>query len=455
VEASVTRDKPNILLVLTDQQQGAMMRCAGNINLQTPSMDQVASEGTRFAHAFCTTPQCSASRASIMTGVYPHRHGVWSNIPDTDFGPPQLPTDIASLGTLLQNAGYHNAYFGKWHLGAADTASSNPTAYGFDHFVPTRFRNESESEAPLADEAADYLTHYHGPQPLMLVASFNDPHGVYQLSKVTHHLETDGIELPVSVDDDLLGKPEAQRIYREEDQPASIPHDDETARRYIAWYSSLVERADDYLGCLLRALDARADLNPNTYVVFASDHGDLAFAHRLPFKGPCMYEELIRVPLMIRGPHVTRGAVRNELVTLADLMPTICDWAGIGHPDGLDGESLVPLLAGAPQASWRDMVIGQYHGKQTWASPIRMIRTRRHKLTLYATGERELYDLVDDPAEIHNLSHSPLAADIETGLLERLNSWMSAQDDPFLSLRPTDRTGRRLEATPSIGGGAT
>jgi arylsulfatase len=414
-------------------------------------MDRLASEGTRFAQAFCTTPQCSASRASIMTGLYPHRHGVLSNIPDTDFGPPQLPTHVANIGSVLQHAGYHNAYFGKWHLGAADTASSNPTAYGFDHFVPPHVRNEAEPEDRLAIDAADYLASYSGTSPLLLVASFNDPHAVYQLPKVTIPLETQGIELPASFDDDLATKPAAQRVYRDEDQPAGLPHDEETARRYIAWYSHMVERADGYLGRLLDALDARADLNANTYVVFASDHGDLAFAHRLPFKGPCMYEELVHVPLVIRGPRVAGGNVRDDLVTLADLLPTICDWSGIGQPSGLDGESLAPLLGEAHHPAWRDMAIGQYHGKQRWASPIRMIRTHTHKLTLYGTGERELYDLVDDPAEVRNLSHSPHVADIETELLGRLNAWMSAHDDPFLSLRPTDRHGRRLDVSPPIG----
>ncbi|MGN6701068.1 MAG: sulfatase-like hydrolase/transferase, partial [Thermomicrobiales bacterium] len=433
--------RPNILIVLTDQQQGAMLGCAGAAGLHTPAMDRLATTGTRFDRAFCTTPQCSASRASLMTGLYPHRHGVLSNIPDTTFGPRQLPQYLPSVGQILHDASYHTAYFGKWHLGAAGEATSNPLAYGFDHFVPPPGHAEQEGEGDLAMEAASYLAEYTGAQPLLLVASFNDPHGVYALRRITRPLETDGITLPASFDDDLATKPAAQRTYRDEDQPAALPLDEATARRYVAWYAYMVERADGYLARLLTALDSRPALAANTVVVFASDHGDLACAHRLPFKGPCMYEELVRVPLLVQGPGIARGAMRSELVTLADLLPTLCDLAQATTPAGLDGQSLLPLLHGATPP-WRDAVIGQYHGKQRWFCPIRMVRTATQKFTLYTTGERELYDLAADPAERHNRAGDPGYAAIERDLAGRLAAWMETEGDPFPHFRATDREGR-------------
>jgi len=434
-------DRPNILLILTDQQQGAMLGCAGHPRLRTPAMDRLAAEGSRFARAFCTSPQCSPSRASIMTGLYPHGHQVRSNIPETSFGPPQLPPHLPSLGPLVRGAGYHAAYFGKWHLGAADRASSNPTAYGFAHYVPTRYRREQDGEDDLATEAADYVAGYTDQRPFLVVASFNDPHGVYALPHVTRSLDDAGIALPASFVDDLAAKPAAQRIYRDEDQPAALPLDEDTARRYLAWYAFMVERADGYLDRLLAALDARPDLAENTVVIFASDHGDLACAHRLPFKGPCMYEELICVPLLIRGPRLSRERVCQHLVTLADLLPTVCDLAGIEQPAGLHGQSLLPLLRGET-TPWRDAVIGQYHGKQRWAAPIRMLRTAAHKLTLDRTGARELYDLGNDPDELRNLAGDPRYAPLEATLMSQLERLMVEHGDAFHLLDATDRQGR-------------
>lgn len=442
-------DRPNTVLVLTDQQQGAMLGCAGRPRPRTPAMDRLAAEGSRFARAFCTTPQCSPSRSSLMTGLYPHATGVRSNIPDTSFGPARLPAHLPSLGALLHAAGYRTAYFGKWHLGAADQPTANPTAYGFERYVPPRRRAERDGEDDLAADVAAYIAGHDARRPLLLVASFNDPHGVYALRDVTQPLDADGIALPASFGDDLATKPAAQRAYRDEDQPAALPLDEETARRYLAWYAFMVERADGYLARILAALDARPDLAANTVVVFASDHGDLACAHRLPFKGPCMYEELIRVPLLIRGVGLARNRVRDELVTLADLLPTLCDLAGIEQPSRLHGRSLLPLLRDeTPAPPWRDAVIGQYHGKQRWACPIRMIRTADHKLTLYRSGERELYDLVDDPAELRNLAGDPRSAEREETLARRLAHWMAEHGDTFHSLQPTDRQGQSLGGQP-------
>lgn len=434
--------RPNVVIVLTDQQQGAMLGCAGAAGLRTPAIDRLAAGGVRFARAFCTTPQCSPSRSSLLTGLYPHRTRVRSNIPDTTFGPPQLPTDLPQLGTALRDAGYQTAYFGKWHLGESGNPATDPRAYGFAHFEATHLHSQVESEDSLAAAAAAHLRAHDGAAPLLLVASFNDPHGVYALRQVREPLDGDAMILPASFSDDLRCKPSPQRVYRDEDQPADLPLDEATARRYLAWYAQMIERADGYLDRIVGAIADHAALAANTIVVFASDHGDLAAAHRLPFKGPCMYEELIRVPLILCGPTIAPGLVRDELVTLADLFPTLCDLAGLATPPGLDGASLRPLLRdGAGSVTWRDAIIGQYHGKQRWSCPIRMIRTKTHKLVLYRTGERELYDLVRDPHEIENLAGRADEVALERSLADRLIAWMAEHGDDFERQILTDRSG--------------
>lgn len=443
-------ERPNIVLVFTDQQQGAMMGCDGHPHLRTPAMDRLGTEGVRFDRAFCASPQCSPSRAALLTGLYPHTNTVRGNIPETRFGPAQLPPQLPGLGTRFAAAGYRCAYFGKWHLGRADDPLTNPLAYGFERFVPPQYHTmlaEAGSEDWLAAEAAAYISEYRDTRPFVLVASFNDPHGIYALSEATRPFEdTDRVQLPRSIHDDLATKPAAQRMYRDENSRADLAHlNEEQARRYLAWYTYLVERADRYLAQLLAALDARPDLATKTVVVFASDHGDLACAHGLVFKGPAMYEELVRIPLIVRGPRVARGVVRHDLVSLVDVLPTCCDLAGLTRQPPFQGESLLPLLRDERAVpAWRDAVIAEYQGKQKWSSPIRMIRTATHKLTLYRTGERELYDLVADPSEIVNRAGDPAYAAIERELSQRLHEWMVAHDDAFEQQEVTDARGHPL-----------
>lgn len=443
---------PNVVIVMTDQQGGTMMGCAGHPFVRTPAMDRLAAEGTRFDRAFCTTPQCSPSRAAFFTGRYAYANQVRGNIPETTFGPPQLPTELPSLGTLLADAGYAAAYFGKWHLGT-NTPASNPLAYGFTQYLPperTDIPSEMIPEHFLADAAAAYIAGYVGERPFVVVASFNDPHGVYALPYVTAPLDCDRVTLPPSMADDLTTKPAAQRLYRDDDTiPLLSPLTEEHARRYLAWYTLLCERADSYLARILAALDARPDLAANTVVLFCSDHGDLACAHGTVFKGPAMYEELMRVPLLVRGPGVAAGAVRSELVSLVDVLPTLCALAGVESDAAFDGASFVPLLRGEPVV-WRDAVIGEYQGKQRWSSPIRMIRTATHTFTRYGTGECELYDLVADPDELRNLAGNPVHAAVESALAHRLNEWIVAHNDPFATYTPTDARGNPLRRESSV-----
>jgi len=441
--------RPNVVIVMTDQQQGAMIGCARDPAVRTPAIDRLAAEGTRFDAAFCSTPQCSPSRAAFFTGRYSYANQVRGNIPETTFGPPQLPTALPSLGMLLAGAGYDAAYFGKWHLGA-NVPSSNPLAYGFSRYVSserTDIPSEMLPEHFLAEAAAQYIEGYSEECPFLVVASFNDPHAIYALPYVVEHLETASATLPLSIVDDLTTKPTAQRQYRDHDTiPLLSPLTEKNMRPYLAWYALLCKRADSYLACILAALDARPDLAANTVVIFCSDHGDLACAHGTVFKGPMMYEELMKVPLIVRGPGIVAGGIRRELVSLVDVLPTLCDLAGIGADVEFDGESLVPLLHGE-DPPWRDAVIGEYQGKQQWSSPIRMIRTATHKFTRYGTGERELYDLAADPDEITNRAGDPAYASLEAALDARLCAWMLTHGDQFATYSPTGLHGEALNVS--------
>jgi arylsulfatase A-like enzyme len=270
-----------------------------------------------------------------------------------------------------------------------------------------------------------------------------NPHEIYQIAGQvdTSGLRLAGLSLPQSLSDDLSQKPVPQRLYLQEDQ--GKPFRSYTANdwlRYIAFYNSLVEKVDQEIGRVLQAL--RSQL-PNVLVVFSSDHGDLGGAHGLPFKGPAMYEELVRVPLIISWPGKIRPAVKDELVSNIDVLPTLCELAGLRPPESIDGVSLQPLLTGGRDTfKPHEMIVSEYYGKQNWRVPIRMLRTNHWKYVRTLHYGEELYDLQHDPHELHNLATMGQQQETRKRLSERVERWMKQTQDPFLGLTVTDRAGR-------------
>jgi len=434
------RRRPNILFLITDQQQRRAMSAAGNLSVRTPAMDSVAQGGVMFTRAFCSTPQCSASRSSIVTGRYPHSTGVIGNIGALGGNP--LDPAMPSVGRVFKAAGYETAYFGKWHLGRT------PGEHGFDEYDTCK---RGEGDLVLA-RALDFLEREHE-RPFIMFASFVNPHDIYKFKTLQKKIALGRrkIVLPPSRRDDLRTKPEPQAVYRDRDQGvAARGFGDRQWRNYLEVYYYLVEKVDAKIGRILDRLKQRG-LEEDTIVVFTSDHGDLGGAHGLPFKGPCMYRELVEVPLAIRWPGTIRaGQVCDAMVSNVDIFPTLCDLAGIETPRGVQGRSLRPLLEGRRPEDWRNYVVSEYYSKQRWANPIRMVQTDRWKYVRYRRWGEELYDLASDPDELENLAWGRPPSSDEArqayGILRStLDEWMAKTGDNFGSLAPTDRKGRPLE----------
>jgi arylsulfatase A-like enzyme len=439
--------RPDVIILLTDQQRADAFGAAGATDVRTPSMDRLARQGVLFTHAFAATPQCSPSRAALLTGRYPHRTGVMGNTGAEGGGTAAsggvpagmsgaLDRSLPALGQVFAAAGYDTAYFGKWHLGG------NPGQYGF------AVHDAAIHDPSLARRVLDFVqtrAANGGRKPLLLVASWINPHDIYSVlsdeSPAAQALAQ--VRLPSNIVDTLQQKPFPQRHYLEADQGRPfVGADGDMWRRYRAFYNGLVERVDREIGLVLDVL-GRRDTPPIT--VLTSDHGDLGGAHGLPFKGPAMYDELVRVPLVIAWPGGIPAGRSDALVSLIDLLPTLCDLAGVPAPAGVDGLSLRPLLE--PRASgrraWRrDMIVGEYYGKQAWRVPIRMVRTARWKYVRYLGYGEELYDLTADPGELRNLAREPRAASERTRLARELDEWIRRTADPFPQLTVTDRAGR-------------
>jgi len=214
--------------------------------------------------------------------------------------------------------------------------------------------------------------------------------------------------------------------------------------RYVKYYHQLTTQVDAEVGRVIGSVQAQF---PDAVTVFTSDHGDLGGAHRMPYKCPAMYDELIRVPLAISWPKHIKPGKSDAMVSSIDLLPTLCDLADVTIPANVDGRSMRPMLNGqsATEAKWREFVVGEYYGKQKWRAPIRMIRSHRWKYTRYTRYGEELYDLKNDPAEIHNLANDADFKQVKEKLVSQLETWMDATDDPFENLRATDRSGIELD----------
>ena len=429
---------PNVLLVFSDQETAHW----GWPALRTPHQDRLARAGTAFRRAYCVTPQCTPARAALLTGLYPHVTGVETNIGAVHSRP--LSPRWRTLGTHLRAAGYRTAYFGKWHLtalgeGRGDREAGSdavdrggrriPPEYGFDEsWCPP---GHGQIDAPVAARAGEWLRAQRAAdpdRPWCLVVSFGNPHDVYGAARRESYPVRPGIVLPPSVGDTLAGKPAAQRRFLVEDQGRPfVGAGEDRWRAYNSYYYDLIERVDGALGEVLDALDGAGGAG-DTCVIYTSDHGDLRGAHGLPFKGPCLYEELVNVPLVVRWPSGAggaggAGAVVDALVSHLDLLPTVLELVGAPVPPELAGSSLL-ALTDRRREDWRGELFFGYLAKQEWACPIRGVRTARHKLSHYLeTGELELYDLELDPHERENLASDSRHAEVRERLLARLAGW--------------------------------
>jgi arylsulfatase A-like enzyme len=422
---SPTTARSNVLLVMTDQQQSVALSCAGNPDLHTPNLDALAARGTHFASTYTTFPLCTPARASLFTGRMPHAiDAMNNNRPLSDAHREQ------SLGHLFARAGYDCAYGGKWHV---------PQIAMQDGFAFQRISGFDDNA--LAPAAIDFLRAERA-QPFLLVTSFDNPHNICEHSR-NQPLPWGEVPLaPIEACPNLPPnfsagphEPEALRTYADRAgkfrrRPAY------TAARWRLLrhvYYRLVEKVDGQIGQILTAL-RESGQEENTLVVFTSDHGDMAGAHELNQKHS-LYDESARVPLIVAGPGIAAGHRVDEPVSFVDILPTICDLAGVDAPQDLPGASLRPAVE--QHAFERAPVVIQ----SAWAEEIssavsvqaRCLVTRTHKYVVHEWGEyrEQLFDRTADPWEQVNLAvearHAPLLREQR----RVLRAWCADAGDRF------------------------
>ncbi len=472
--------RPNIVLIVTDQQRYDTIAALGHDHVDTPHLDRLVREGTAFTHTYVSAPSCAPSRSSLFTGVYPHNLGVLRN--------DQLWRH--SWVETLAETGYRCVNVGKMHTHPLETPlgfhertvveNKDRDHPGLPFFhdqwdkalwllgkrKPTRVTyreredyadrlgafewelpEELHSDVFVSRHAQWWLDTYPGREPFFLQIGFPGPHPPYD--PVPRHLDAyrdRDVPLPVVDEEDLAGQPDALRELREHHQ--ANDHDaivhladptPEQSRHQRRHYLANVTMIDEQIGLLIEALERRGVLD-NTVILFTSDHGDCLGDHGHSQKWT-MYEPSVRVPAIAWGPgRVVAGQRIDALTAMMDLGPTVLELAGVTPPAWMEARSLVPALRGEEYRG-RDLVFSEHvrDGVLQGTELMTMVRDDRWKLVeLIDSDQGQLFDLHADPHETRNLWDAAAgteAAQTRTRLLAELARWRARS-----ALHAVDRT---------------
>lgn len=442
--------RPNLLLIVTDDQRPDTIHALGNGVIRTPNFDRLVNAGMAFTRAYAGYPICHVSRAEILTGCPAFRA-----LPAYPGG--AIDPGLRTLARTFHDAGYHTWYSGKWHN------DGQPRQRGYDGTRGLYTSGGAKGVVqPEVDERGHPLTGYRGwtfktddgkveldqgvgltpnisahiadaaigllkesrrdDQPFLLHVNFTAPHDPrLQPPGDAWRYDPDKIPLPGNFapqhpfdhgnvsgrDELLLPKPLSDRDVRVE----------------LAVYYAIISHLDAQIGRILDTLD-ELDLAQNTVVIVTSDQGLALGSHGLLGKQN-QYEHSAGSPLIIRGPGVPAGKRSDALCLLRDIFPTACDLAGVPVPPTVQATSLAPVLKGEKQ-SVHEFITGTFTNTQ------RMIRDNRWKLVVYPqAGQTQLFDLEADPLERHNLAGEAAYADVQNRLAGKLQRWRADNGDPL------------------------
>ena len=419
----------NLLFLCSDQHQAAASGCYGHHKVQTPHIDEIASEGVRFQRAYCQSPVCVPSRGSIITGNYASRHGA-KILQDP------LPADARTVAHFFRDRGYSTAAIGKMHfvdesrrhgfahrvnaathlarLTASESRSfrEDQGAGGGTTGRPSAMPERLFRDTFYAEEAVRFLR-AHREKAFCLWASFFMPH-----TPLVPHRKYwdvyDGIrlDLPERSPNALEGGFHGHLVRAKE--RGWYQQTDEQLHDAIRGYYGNVSQMDANVGRVFDTL-RELGLDENTVVVYTSDHGEMAGAHRMWTKHN-MYEQSVRVPLIVRTPDRSdAGSSRDHIVEQVDLFPTLAELCGFGAPAGIDGRSFAASVRGQRHDA-REFAYSEYYfcrrvftadDRFVGKPPILMVRTGKWKLNYLSWERSELFDLESDPAEFHNVIDDP------------------------------------------------
>ena len=452
-------NQPNILFLMTDQMQGRTVE--PDHPCRTPNFDRLAERGVRFTRAYTPNAVCSPARASLMTGLLPHTHGVLEVTHCVDDDQCVLRTEHPHWAQRLEEEGYRNGYFGKWHV----ERSNNLSAFGWqtdfgsqsDGFrayrstvqkaagkerlsfsrknnLPAGYNKttlygatnrppEARGMGVTTDLALQFIEEaVEGSDPWCCFASVTEPHDPFIAGEEAFALyDVDSLELPPNVHDDMSDRP---GVYRKAARAWADMTDREKKEAAACYYASITE-IDAQFGRLLNAVEEAGQLQ-NTIVVLTSDHGELLGAHGLYCKNFTGFEEVYHIPLIVSGPGVQEGSVSSARVGLHDLAPTLLELADaepIGAPDSRSFASALLDPEGASANFTQGFA--EYHGGRYRVTQ-RVVWDGSWKLVWNGFDFDELYDLETDPYEMRNRIDDPSCRERVESLMRQ--AWRVVRD---------------------------
>lgn len=401
--------RPNFLFVLVDDLRYNATGYAGHPFVKTPNIDRIAREGAIFDNAFVTTPLCSPSRASFLTGRYVRSHGVLDN---TDHN--ELSHRLITWPRLLHDAGYETGYVGKWHMGTDSTPRP-----GFDRWVS--FKGQGVYNDPLLNidgqdtqergyitdlltgHAVEFLKKPHS-KPFALYLAHKAVHGPFTPAERHKDLfANETIQRTPNAHDNWDGKPALQRDVNGKPPVKGLGPSDDVIKNQLRCLTAI----DEGLGHILKTLEQTRQMD-NTFIVFTSDNGYFWGEHHLGDKR-WAYEESLRIPMAMRYPKLIKAGTRvKEMVMNVDMAPTMLSLGGGKAPDNLQGRSILPLFKGRVR-DWRTSFLSEYFMEKNFprVPSWQAVRDSEWKYIHYPdlNGGDELYNLKKDPYEMQNLVH--------------------------------------------------
>ncbi len=452
----------SIVFILTDDHRYDAMGFLGHPFLETPHLDSIARNGAHFANAMVTTSLCSPSRASILSGLYTHKHRVIDNNRP-------LPPGTVTFPEYLQAAGYATAYIGKWHMGG----ESDAPRPGFDRWVSFRGQgsylpernglNIDGARVPqkgyITDELTDYAlewlrTRKAGEKPFFLYLSHKGVHANFTPAERHAGRYRDAPWSPPTPPADASGTPRWVRDQRNSWHGVDFPyHSDLDIAAYYRNYCETLLAVDDSVGRVLGALREMGVLD-ETLVVYMGDNGFMFGEHGLIDKRTA-HDVSIRVPMLAQCPQlIPAGTVVDAVVANIDIAPTLLAAAGLVPPPHLDGTDMLPLTRGR-EVPWRDAFLYVYYWEKNFPqTPTQFaLRTDRFKyITTHGTWDiDQLYDLSVDPGETRNLILDAAHAATVRGLEAQLYRMLDESGGMSLPLNPPAGGSRNLRLGPRDG----
>jgi arylsulfatase A-like enzyme len=449
--------RPNFVFLLGEGHRPDALSLNGNAIVQTPNFDRIGREGMQFSNSFTVNALCLPARSAALTGLYTHSTGCVDNKNRV------IPADVPLFTELLRDAGYEVALFGKSHIPRIGERGWD-YYFGFpgantDYFWPVIYEGADGRVKPpqvlegyvddlVTDRAIEWMIQKRE-KPFCLCLWFQAPHAPF--FRPRRYLDLyDGVPIPkpTTFDDDLKGYPGKPRVFTDADNKIGGPYAKHSGtvgncarslEEIVKDYYAGVVDTDDNVGKIFQALTNLGQLD-DTVMLFTSDHGFFLGEWRM-YDKRLMHEPSIRTPLLVRYPRMVRpGSTTKGMALITDLAPTFLDLAGVRIPEKIQGQSLVPLLKGEESNSWRKDWLYEYY---EYPGPHnirkhRGVRTERYKLIHYYENpeEFELYDLQEDPGELHNLYGEPSAAALAQHLRQRIDELRQESDDNYVYQEP-------------------